>query len=159
MTTTTYAWRDATLDDIDTLVRQRHEMFAEMGHLDRLDEVTRASGDWLRQSIAAGVYHAWLAIAPDGSVASGGGITIIPWPPGPLDLGDHAAYVYNMYTEPEHRRRGLARELMFRIHDWCRLQGVHTVRLHASDAGRPLYASLGYRPTNEMRIILAGSER
>jgi hypothetical protein len=36
--------------------------------------------------------------------------------------------------------------------DWCRAQGLKTVVLHASDAGRPLYASLGFRQTNEMRI-------
>jgi GNAT superfamily N-acetyltransferase len=149
-----YSWREATLDDVDTLIRHRREMFAEMGHLDRLDAVTRASGEWFRRSLAAGVYRAWLAIAPDGSIAAGGGITIIPWPPGPLDLGDRAAYVYNVFTEPAHRRRGLARELMLRIHDWCRREGVHSVRLHASAAGRPLYASIGYKATNEMRIIL-----
>ncbi len=151
---TSYTWRQATLEDIDTLVRHRHEMFREMGYLLRLDDVTHASAAWFRRSIASGVYHAWLAVTGDGTVAAGGGITIVPWPPGPLDLGDRAAYVYNVYTEPAHRRRGLARELMLRIHDWCRREGVHSVRLHASEAGRPLYASIGYKATNEMRIVL-----
>ena len=151
---TSYSWRKATLDDVDTLVRHRSEMFREMGHLQHLDEVTRASADWFRRSIPSGVYHAWLAVTEEGMVAAGGGLTIITWPPGPLDLGDRAAYVYNVYTEPAHRRRGLARELMLRIHDWCLREGVHSIRLHASDAGRPLYASIGYKATNEMRIIL-----
>jgi hypothetical protein len=38
--------------------------------------------------------------------------------------------------------------------EWCRANGVSAVILHASDAGRPLYASMGFEPSNEMRVIL-----
>ena len=34
---------------------------------------------------------------------------------------------------------------------WAIAQGYDRVHLHASDAGRPLYQSLGFVPTNEMR--------
>jgi hypothetical protein len=37
---------------------------------------------------------------------------------------------------------------------WCRDQRMTTVYLHASDEGRPLYDSLGFTPTNEMRLHL-----
>jgi hypothetical protein len=33
------------------------------------------------------------------------------------------------------------------------------VSLHASDFGRPLYESLGFRPTNEMRLKLDAIEK
>mgnify|MGYP003548309000 CR=1 FL=1 len=36
----------------------------------------------------------------------------------------------------------------------CRESGVTAVSLHASDAGRPLYESLGFVATNEMRLSL-----
>jgi hypothetical protein len=35
--------------------------------------------------------------------------------------------------------------------EWARAQGFDRLLLHASDAGRPLYRSLGFLPTNEMR--------
>jgi hypothetical protein len=35
--------------------------------------------------------------------------------------------------------------------NWATEQGADRVTLHASDAGRPLYLSLGFEPTNEMR--------
>jgi hypothetical protein len=38
--------------------------------------------------------------------------------------------------------------------EWCRAQGFHSVRLAASDAGRPLYQSLGFNPTHEMKLEL-----
>ena len=59
-----------------------------------------------------------------------------------------------MYTEPAARRRGLAKRLLQVMTDWCREHGFSNVSLHASDAGRPLYESFGFRPTNEMRLKL-----
>ena len=37
---------------------------------------------------------------------------------------------------------------------WCRGEGIEVVELHASDEGRPLYESLGFIQTNEMRLTL-----
>jgi GNAT superfamily N-acetyltransferase len=56
-----------------------------------------------------------------------------------------------MYVESDARRRGLGRQLMTAILAW--LPGTDVVRLvlHASDEGRPLYESIGFVPTNEMR--------
>jgi GNAT superfamily N-acetyltransferase len=62
--------------------------------------------------------------------------------------------VLNVYTEPQHRRQGLARKLMLVVLDWCRANRVRPVILHSSDEGRPLYESLGFRPTSEMRLPL-----
>jgi GNAT superfamily N-acetyltransferase len=64
------------------------------------------------------------------------------------------AWVLNVYTEPDFRRRGLARRVMETIAAWCAAQGLSRVFLHASDAGRPLYESLGFEPTNEMKLGL-----
>ena len=63
-------------------------------------------------------------------------------------------YLLNMYVEPTHRRRGLARVLVDEALFVCRASGVDAVSLHASDAGRPLYEALGFTSTNEMRITL-----
>jgi GNAT superfamily N-acetyltransferase len=57
----------------------------------------------------------------------------------------------NVYTEVQWRGRGVARALMRTVMKWAEAQGTDRVVLHASDAGRPLYESLGFRGTNEMR--------
>jgi GNAT superfamily N-acetyltransferase len=64
--------------------------------------------------------------------------------------------ILNVYTEAPHRRKGLARRLMKAVLDWCRFERVPVIILHASDEGRALYESLGFKPTNEMRIELRG---
>jgi len=40
------------------------------------------------------------------------------------------------------------------ILEWARDRGIEVVVLNASDEGRPLYDSMGFRATNEMRIDL-----
>ena len=119
-------------------------MFTDMGVPFDAGELDVAFRAWLPGVMTSGTYRAWLADAPDGGVAAGGGITIIPWPPGPRYAGDRLAFVYNVYTEPGHRRRGLARLIMENIHAWCRVEGIGSMALNASHDGKPLYEAMGY---------------
>jgi GNAT superfamily N-acetyltransferase len=149
-----YRVRLATLADVDVLVHHRIAMFTEMGvPLDApmLDQAFRA---WLADVMPAERYRAWLVDAPDGTVACGGGITTIPWPPGPRYAGDRLAFVYNVYTEPPHRRQGLARRVMDTIHAWCRDEGIGSVALNASHDGKPLYESMGYAESTSPMMFL-----
>ena len=72
----------------------------------------------------------------------------------PRYLGDRLAFVYNVYTEPAHRHRGIARMVMDAIHAWCRHQGISSVALNASGPGRRLYDSMGYRTTPAPMMFL-----
>ena len=85
---------------------------------------------------------------------AGGVVLISPWPSHPYDGQCRRATILNMYTDPPFRRQGIARRLMQTMIGWCREQGFVHVTLHASDKGRPLYQSLGFEATNEMRLKL-----
>lgn len=76
------------------------------------------------------------------------------WPGYPGENQAKRAWILNMYTEPGVRRSGVARRLMQAMVAWCRGEGYGSVSLHASDAGRPLYESIGFQPTNEMTFKL-----
>lgn len=65
-------------------------------------------------------------------------------------LLDVEAQLAGIYTTPGHRRRGIARELTLRAIEWCKQQRCVRIRLQASDAGRPLYESLGFKTFREM---------
>jgi GNAT superfamily N-acetyltransferase len=149
-----YRIRGATLDDADVLVRHRTRMFADMGVSMDTAALEEAFRLWLASSMTSGVYRAWLIETETGEVVAGGGITVLPWPPGPRDLGDRLAFAYNVYTEPAFRRRGLGRMIMEAIHAWCREAGVGSVGLHASRGGRALYESLGYRESPNPTMYL-----
>lgn len=150
-----YHVRAATLDDVDTLVGHRIAMFTDM-HV-RMDHAALDSAfrKWLATTMPEGSYRAWLVEDEADAVVGGGGITIMPWPPGPQYMNDRLAFVFNMFTEPAHRRRGIARLVMDAIHDWCRRDGVYSVALNTSVSGRPLYEAMGYQVTPSPMMFYA----
>ena len=131
-------------------------MFVDMGNREpaALDAMEQSARPLFARGLADGSYRGWLAEEKDGRVVAGGGVIVLAFHSGPRDPTPQRAWIVNMYTEPEHRRQGLARRLMEKMIAWCRAQRMITVYLHASDEGRALYDSLGFTPTNEMRLHL-----
>jgi GNAT superfamily N-acetyltransferase len=152
----TYSIRQASLADIPHIVSHREQMFRDMGISAQFDDMRAACELWLRHAIPAKTYHGWIAVTGNGDVAGGGGLIVMPWPPGPVSIDPRCAMVFNVYTQPTHRKQGLARRLMETMHDWCRAEGVKRVVLNASTFGRGLYQSMGYVATEEpmMRLKL-----
>jgi len=151
-----YTIRPATTADLEIVLQHRRRMFEDMGFKDPLamQAMFRSSTPLLEKGLASGRYRGWLVEAgPDGVVA-GGGVIVLDFQSHPIDPRAQRAWVVNMFTEPAHRHRGLARRLMDVMIAWCRADGMKILYLHASDFGRPLYESLGFEPTNEMRLVL-----
>src|SRR5262245_26218663 len=149
-----YRVRAATIADVDVLMHHRIAMFQDMGV--RLDAaaVDAAFRPWLLDMMPKGIYRAWVVEADD-RVISGGGITILPWPPGPRYFSGRLAFVYNVYTEPEHRRQGLGRMVMEAVHAWCRDEQIGSLALNASQFGQSMYESLGYAVTPSPMMFCA----
>lgn len=148
--------REATLEDLAIILRHRCAMFEEMQYGDTatLDAMERESEGYLRTGLENGSYKGWLAKTSTGRIVAGGGIGLITWPATPRNPQPLRPTIFNVYTEPEYRRLGLARRLMDVMIDWCRKEGFSAVHLHASEFGRPLYVSMGFEPTNEMRLTI-----
>jgi GNAT superfamily N-acetyltransferase len=147
--------RDATPADIPEILRQRRGMYEAMGHSDAfaLEAMSARSAEYLPKAMSDGSFRAWLACAEGGAVG-GGAVIISPWLAHPDDLECRRATILNIYVDPDFRRRGIARALVQTILAWCKAEGLARVTLHASDAGRPLYESLGFEASNEMRLTL-----
>jgi GNAT superfamily N-acetyltransferase len=153
------AIRFATEGDAAVIAGHRVGMFRDMGQVPSeelsawlLKESTSVLGVALRD----GSYIGWLAHHGDKQVIAGAGVHIKPHLPritndGVRVTASPVPLAVNVYTEPEWRQRGIARALMQAIMRWATEQGFDRVVLHASDAGRPLYRSLGFAATNEMR--------
>lgn len=65
-----------------------------------------------------------------------------------------SAYVSNVWVEPAHRRKGIAAALTRKAIEWARDKGCEVVRLRSSQMGRPVYASIGFTPTDELELRL-----
>jgi GNAT superfamily N-acetyltransferase len=151
-----YLIRAATIADIPHIARHRELMFREMAIPAEFEDMAVATELWLRHAIPARTYLGWMAVTDRGDVAGGGGLIVIPWPPGPITMDPRCGFVYNVFVQPPHRKNGLARRLMETIHDYCRAEGIERVVLNASTFGQPLYHAMGYVAANEpmMRIRL-----
>jgi GNAT superfamily N-acetyltransferase len=156
--------RRATPADEEVIAWHRARMFQDMGMVpDDLFESFRAkSAERVRPSLASGEYIGWLVPHPEDAdkIIAGAGVMLREIPPIPLPRASGETVVYdtgqalilNVFTEPEWRRRGIARLLLERIIAWCREQRIESVVLHASEEGRALYQQLGFMQTNEMRL-------
>lgn len=154
--TMTYTIRPATIADIPHIVQHREQMFRDMGIPAAFEDMSAAMELWLRHAIPSHTYRGWIAVTAAGEVAGGGGLIVIPWPPGPISMDPRCGFIFNVYTHPSHRKQGIGRRLMEAIHDWCRAEGLERVVLNASTFGQPLYEAMGYVVTNEpmMRMRL-----
>ena len=85
---------------------------------------------------------------------AGGGVILVEYHPSPRDASPRRPWVVNVYVEQGWRRRGLARRLMDVMVEWIRAEGYFNLFPHASAEGRPLYESMGFGATNEMRLKL-----
>jgi GNAT superfamily N-acetyltransferase len=152
--------RLATVDDIPTLVNHRRRMFEDMyasqdvtRDQDGNETMAAAYAVLLRNEIPAGLTRAWV-IEDGGAIAASGALKFTDWLPRPDGRRRGLVYVHSVYTVPEYRRQGLARRILTAMIDYCRDNGWPRLTLHASELGRGLYEDLGFKPTNEMRLVL-----
>jgi GNAT superfamily N-acetyltransferase len=124
-------------------------MFHDMGVAtpEEAEALREASEPWIAKLMATAEYVGWIMRNCGSDVAGGGIILLERGPvPGCARIG-RWAHIVNIYTVPEHRRRGLARRLVHAILDWCKTHAIDHVTLGASDQSKTLYESPGFQPT------------
>jgi GNAT superfamily N-acetyltransferase len=149
-----YQLREAGVGDAVVLARQRRRMFEEVGQLSPAegDELEAAVCAYIERAMPAGTFRAWV-VEHRGRIVAGGGLQLRTLMPRPgFVRGEPEGLIVSMWTEPEHRRRGLGRRVVEAILSWGATNGVSRYTLHASQDGRPLYALYGFCQTNEMRL-------
>ena len=63
------------------------------------------------------------------------------------------AHLMNVYTEKDYRRRGIARQLVYMLIEDARVHGATEISLDATESGRPLYESMGFKASEECMVI------
>lgn len=79
----------------------------------------------------------------------------------PLVLEDHYrkyGYIWSVYVDPPHRGQGIAKKLTSAAIAHLKAMGCTRAILHASPLGKPVYSSLGFSDSNEMRLELSPSQ-
>ena len=141
-------------DDLDLICRHREAMFRESNAPGRSDDMLRTMTasfrTWLAPRLQDGSYFGTIVEA-DGKPVAGIGLMLIDWPPHPSHPSEEKrGYVLNVYVEPAHRGRGLAKMLMLEGEAELARRGASFAILHATRMGRPLYEKIGWVQTSEM---------
>ena len=162
MSLTAYRVRRADASDAAIIAAHRAAMFRDMGELPVADvpAFEAATMPWIAERMTRGEYLGWL-VEWDAKVVAGGGVLLADlWPTPRIRRASRTAHVASMYTEPEHRRHGLARTIVQAILDWCAANEIELVTLRASAEGRPVYEQFGFTPDPKtMRLILSDTDR
>ncbi|MBB5363334.1 GNAT family N-acetyltransferase [Deinococcus humi] len=110
--------------------------------------------EWVEGAINRGFYLGFLAL--DGEkVIAGAGLTLLEWGPTRGDSQPWRGRIVNVWTHPDYRRQGLARELVGRCTDVARERGITRLSVGTTAEARSLYGSLGFTASPaEMTIIL-----
>lgn len=148
--------REATTEDVDVLVRQRHMMMEDMRP--RTEE-EHLIGDtsyrkWALQKIRKRLLHCFIVTDRKGKVAGGGGVWLREVQPSAGHPAHLSPYLMSVYTEPKFRRKGVATLIVKAAEGWARGQGYARMNLHASRQGRKVYSALGWKRTWEMQTEL-----
>lgn len=149
-------YRKATIDDLDILVNTRITVLRAANKLDDnvdMSEVERESRDYYEKALLDGSHTAYL-VFDDGEFVGAGGVSYFRVMPTYHNPSGRKAYIMNMYTAPDHRRRGIAYNTLDLLVKDAKAQGVSAISLEATDMGRPLYERYGFVKMNdEMELV------
>lgn len=136
----------ANATDADELVELRVAYLTEdNGELDGDDEA--AIRDGLPSYYGAHLgrdLHAYI-VREEGRIASCAFLIVVEKPMSPAFMSGRTGIVLNVYTRPDCRRRGYARQVMQALLDDADTLGLSVVELQATDDGYPLYLSVGFK--------------
>ena len=107
-------------------------------------DLESALRDFYQRHMADGTFVSWLAFDGDRIVGTSG-MSFVEKPPYFTCPTGRIGLLNSMFTDPNYRRRGIARELLHRVVEEARSYGCGTVHVTASDMGVKLYTAYGFK--------------
>ena len=130
---------------IDIRIRQLTEEYtSEGGKVPENVGLKSALLDYYRKHMSDGTFVSWLAM--DGNAIVGtSGMSFVEKPPYFTSPSGKLGLLSSMYTTPNYRRMGIAKELLRRVVEEARAYGCGSVHITASDMGVKLYTAYGFK--------------
>ena len=135
-------YKKLTKDELDTFIQMRIDQLREEGATENIDLVP-ALRDYYERHMSDGTFVSWLAL--DGEKIIGtSGMSFVEKPPYFGCPNGRIGLLSSMFTDPDYRRKGIAKELLSRVVEEARNYGCGTVQITASDMGVKLYTAYGF---------------
>ena len=135
-------YQKLTENELDTFIEMRIQQLREEGATEDIDLVP-ALHDYYSRHMADGTFVSWLAMDGDRIVGTSG-MSFVEKPPYFGCPNGRIGLLSSMFTDPDYRRMGIAKELLSRVINEARDYGCGTVQITASDMGVLLYTDFGF---------------
>jgi GNAT superfamily N-acetyltransferase len=130
-------------------------MSRDAGFISETDDVSdlrTATRRYMLEKVGSGEFQCWIAEV-DGRPAASAAVIVRIGPPNLRDITGREAYLLNVYTLPEHRKKGLATALTEKVLEWCASQGFRKISLHATEDGARIYDRFGFEEDSQAMIL------
>jgi GNAT superfamily N-acetyltransferase len=129
--------------DLETFMDIRIGQLREEGATEDID-LKPYLRDYYERHMKDGTFVSWLAV-DDGKIVGTSGMSFVEKPPYFSCPSGKIGLLSSMFTAPDHRRMGIAKELLKRVTDDARDYGCGCVQITASDMGVLLYTDFGFK--------------
>ena len=135
-------YKRLTEKDLSTFIDMRINQLREEGAKEEINLVP-ALKEYYNRHIADGTFVSWLAFDGENNIGTSG-MSFVEKPPYFGCPSGKMGLLSSMYTNPDYRRKGIARELLSRVINDAREYGCGTIQITASDMGVKLYSDFGF---------------
>ena len=153
-------YRRAGSHDRELLTRLRLEVLRAANGLEEDVDLSRTeleSRRYYETCFPEDSHAAWLVF--DGEEVVGtGGVSFYQVMPTYHNPSGKKAYIMNMYTRPDYRRRGIAYRVLELLTAEAEMRQIDVVTLEATAAGRPLYEAFGFTAMRDEMELLGGNK-
>ena len=136
-------YQKLTEKELDTFISMRIRQLREEGATEDIDLVP-ALQDYYKRHMADGTFVSWLAMDGEKIVGTSG-MSFVEKPPYFSCPSGKLGLLSSMFTDPDYRRMGIAKELLSRVVEEARNYGCGCVQITASDMGVLLYTDFGFK--------------
>jgi len=136
-------YQKLTKAQLDTFIQMRIRQLREEGATEDIDLVP-ALQDYYKRHMADGTFVSWLAMDGERIVGTSG-MSFVEKPPYFSCPSGKLGLLSSMFTDPDYRRMGIAKELLSRVVEEARNYGCGCVQITASDMGVLLYTDFGFK--------------
>lgn len=135
-------YRRLTENELDTFINMRIKQLREEGAKEEIYLVP-ALKDYYTRHMADGTFVSCLAFDGDDIIGTSG-MSFVEKPPYFGCPSGRIGLLSSMFTNPNYRRNGIAKELLSRVVNDARDYGCGTIQITASDMGVKLYTDFGF---------------
>lgn len=149
-------YKKATIEDLDILTKTRIEVLRAANKLSddiNMDEVKMMIYKYYKKALCDETHIAYLIFDGNKFVGSGG-VSFFQVMPTYHNPSGYKAYIMNMYTNINYRRKGIAYKTLDMLIKDIKNKGITSISLEATEMGRPLYEKYGFiSMNNEMELL------